>query len=163
MSENNHYDTYNAGPEWGTPEWVWYPLSKTLDGFDLDPASGAESNPIAEERYNVEDNGLKQEWFGDVWLNPPYGRQHNPEWAEKVSEEKANAETITALVPASTDTQWFQNNYTKADYLTFIEGRISFDGGGGNATFPNVLCSFGDFNEDYIHQLERLGTVTKTV
>jgi hypothetical protein len=88
MSENNHYDSYNAGPEWATPEWIWYPLSKTVGDFDLDPASGAESNPIAGERYTVEDNGLEQEWFGDVWLNPPYGRNHNPEWARKVTRER---------------------------------------------------------------------------
>lgn len=163
-SENNHFDSHDAGPEWATPEWVWHPLSVSLGGFDLDPASGAEIEPIADTRFTIEDNGLEQEWFGDVWLNPPYGRSHNPEWASKVSEAKDNADSITALVPASTDTQWFQQHYSHADYLTFVEGRISFNGDkDGKATFANVICSFGNFDADYISQLQRIGFVTETI
>jgi hypothetical protein len=78
--------------------------------------------------------------------------------------ERENTNTITALVPASTDTQWFQNNYAKADYLTFIEGRVSFHGEkDGKATFANVICSFGEFNDEYLHQLKELGFVTQTI
>lgn len=72
MTESPPNSDSEAGVEWGTPEYVVSPLSDALDGFDLDPASGAEPVPYADERYTVEDDGLAQDWFGDVWLNPPY-------------------------------------------------------------------------------------------
>lgn len=81
------YDSHEAGYEWGTPRWVVKPLSDALNGFDLDPASGAEPEPYADERYTIYDNGLAKEWFGDVWLNPPYGPDHNEKWAKKTERE----------------------------------------------------------------------------
>lgn len=48
------YAEHDTGPEWGTPEWIWRPLSEALDGFDLDPASGAEPKPIAARRFTLD-------------------------------------------------------------------------------------------------------------
>ena len=47
-----------------------------MGGIDLDPASCAEANKIvqAKQFYSQRDDGLKQPWFGRIWLNPPYGR-----------------------------------------------------------------------------------------
>lgn len=163
MSEPYNADS-DAGDEWGTPPKYVEPLSDVLDGFDLDPASGAEPQPYADERYTVEDDGLSTPWYGDVWLNPPYGRSANKQWAKRTVDQWQNedVETITALVPASTDTQWFQNNYFEANYLTFIEGRIEFLGDGdNNATFPSVIASFGTFPEEYLSALNEMGVVTE--
>ena len=82
-SENEFYEDSNSGSEWGTPPYIVEPLSEAINGFDLDPASGAESVSFADTRYTKEENGLIQDWFGDVWLNPPYGRGHNEQWAKK--------------------------------------------------------------------------------
>lgn len=160
--KNRHYDSYDTGPEWGTPSWVWEPLAEALGGFDLDPASGAEEKPIADTRWTIEDDGLSKEWYGDVWLNPPYGRSFNGEWGEKVSDEisRGHLDTLTALVPASTDTQWFQNHYANADTLTFIEGRIGFDGAGkSKASFASVIATWGSVPQDYIETLHSHGFV----
>lgn len=179
MSEHRHYDEMDTGPEWGTPEWVWKPLADALGGFDLDPASGAEATPIAETRIQLptdehlqgtvtqEDgvttrygDGIEREWHGDVWLNPPYGRQHNPRWARKVSEEIPNVRTLTALIPASTSTQWFHEHYADAKLLTFVDGRISFDGSGDNgASFASVIATWGPVNQAYLEALDELGNV----
>lgn len=163
---SSHYDSHDTGPEWGTPRWIWEPLGNALDGFDLDPASGAERTPIADERFTVEDNGLEREWFGDVWLNPPYGREHNPRWAMKAVREahRDSVTSLTALVPASTDTQWFQQNYADAPLLTFIEGRVSFHGDGdGNATFPSVIATWGDVPDEYVAELRAFGNVRSSL
>lgn len=166
MSKQNskaHYDSHNAGPEWGTPEWIWKPLANSLvNGFTLDPASGAEPSPIASNRYTVEDNGLEQEWHGHVWLNPPYGRNHNPQWGEKTKNEwqAGNVKSITALIPASTETDWFQDNYARADVLTFVDSRVKFIGGGDNgASFPSVIATFGleAVTRDYVSALKQIG------
>lgn len=157
-----HYDSHDAGPEWGTPKHVWKPLADALGGFDLDPASGAEPEPIATDRLTVEDDGLAHDWYGDVWLNPPYGRSFNREWAEyAVGQARSpRVESLTALVPASTDTQWFQQNYAEGDLFTFIEGRLQFHGAGDNsASFSNVIVTFGSVNHAYIEALHELGFV----
>jgi phage N-6-adenine-methyltransferase len=155
----------DAGPEWGTPAWVWKPLSDALGGFDLDPASGAEPEPIAPNRFTVEDDGLSQEWFGDVWLNPPYGRAHNEEWAEyayKQAYANPGVSSVTCLVANATDTDWFQDYYARADYLTFVRGRVRFhDDGAEDASttspsFGSVIATMGDVPGRYVAQLSML-------
>jgi len=158
-----HYAESDSGVEWATPGRIWRPLAESLNGFDLDPASGAEDTPIATETITKTENGLAQEWYGDVWVNPPYSKEQNPKWAKKVAYESTrdDVRTITALVPAATDTSWFQENYAHADYLTFIEGRIKFNGSDEPATFANVLCSYGEFGSAYLEALDTLGFVTR--
>lgn len=157
-------------PEWATPKRVWKPLAEALGGFDLDPASGAEPEPIAPTRYTKEDDGLTQSWFGDVWVNYPYGRKQHPEWSEKVLAEsnRQEVESITVLAPASTDTNWFQDSFAYADVLTFVDGRISFIGAGDGkddaAAFSSVLVSFlsREVPEDYYAALDTLGFVAES-
>lgn len=162
--ETRHYDSHDAGPEWATPKWVVEPLARTIRGFDLDPASGAEPKPHARERYTVEDDGLAQEWHGHVWVNPPYGREFNEEWAEKTLAEsrRAAVDSITALVPGAVETEWFQENYGRADVLTFVSGRIKFIGEKDmTPTFPSVICTFGleELPGAYVERLEEIGLV----
>ena len=61
----------------------WYTRPKYIEAarvvmgsIDLDPASSTAANEIvkATQFYTQEQNGLLQPWFGNVWLNPPYGR-----------------------------------------------------------------------------------------
>jgi phage N-6-adenine-methyltransferase len=167
VTENhNHFDSHDAGKEWGTPPEYWRSLAVAIGGFDLDPASGAETEPIADTRWTIEDDGLPRDWFGDVWVNPPYSRELNPVWAEKIADEAERdaVDSLTALVPGSTDTQWFQNNYAEADLLTFIEGRVSFDGAGDNsASFPSVVATWGDVTPGYMASLRDMGFVTRRI
>ncbi len=59
--------------EWWTPEPYIEAARSVLGGIDLDPASCAQANETVQAaRYcGVADDGLKQEWKGRVWLNPP--------------------------------------------------------------------------------------------
>ena len=64
-----HQSAKMKNDEWLTPLHLLRPLGT----FDLDPCA-----PIvrpwdtARHHYTKEDDGLKKEWFGRVWLNPPY-------------------------------------------------------------------------------------------
>lgn len=61
----------NSTDEWYTPKEI----IDALGEFDLDPC--APMRPLwrtARVMYNKEQDGLKQEWEGRVWLNPPYSR-----------------------------------------------------------------------------------------
>lgn len=165
-SEEKFYSGRDSGDEWATPPRIWRPLAEALDGFTLDPASGCEPIPIADERFEKEDNGLAQDWHGDVFLNPPYGREHNEKWAKKAASEaqRDEVETLTALVPASVGAAWYQNNYGRADIETLIDGRVTFLGEQKNpAPFYSILVTWGDVPEQYVTVLHQLGIVREAL
>lgn len=62
--------------QWGTPENVVELARRVLYGIDLDPASSQEMNHTvrAAHYFTAEDNGLEQDWYGSVFLNPPGGK-----------------------------------------------------------------------------------------
>lgn len=66
--------------------------------------------------FTPEMDGLKQEWTGVCWCNPPYGRQIG-KWVEKAVKSSA---TVVMLLPARTDTKWFHDwclPYGKIEFL----------------------------------------------
>lgn len=135
-----------------TTTWLTPPsLLNKLGDFDLDPCT-----PLimpwktAAKRYTIEDDGLKSEWFGRVWLNPPYGKELL-EWMHKMGMHNNGI----ALTYARTETKAFQHHiFPVATSMLFIQGRIAFctpDGkpkSGGGA--PSVLISYGEDNADIL-------------
>jgi len=60
--------------EWFTPAQYVELAREVLGAFDLDPASCEIANRTvkAAKFYSLEDDGLKYEWHGRVWMNPPW-------------------------------------------------------------------------------------------
>lgn len=58
-------------------EWLTPPeIITALGSFDLDPCAPISPPwPTAVKTFTVLDDGLKKEWYGRVWCNPPYGTQ----------------------------------------------------------------------------------------
>ena len=68
-----------------TVEWLTPPeLVKKIGTFDLDPCTPINS-PFkhATVNFSILDDGLSKEWFGRVYLNPPYGKGMEL-WIEKL-------------------------------------------------------------------------------
>lgn len=152
--------------EYATPPRLWRPLARAVDGFDVDPASGAESTPIAETRYTKADDGLAQAWHGSVWLNPPWSSDGDASakerWLRKARNEanRDAVDEVVVLLPADTSAHWFHDHVLAADAVCLVgPGRIPFEGESRNPSFALVLAVFGDAGDDLVDALDSLGTV----
>ncbi|SRR6266568_527608 len=65
--------------EWYTPSKYIEAAREVMGTIDLDPASCELANQVvkATKYYTKEDNGLMHPWYGNVWLNPPFGKTNN--------------------------------------------------------------------------------------
>lgn len=103
----------NKSDTWLTP----LPLIHSLGEFDLDPCAYPGHHTAKTMWY---ENGDMNEWFGRVWLNPPYSDVAR--WLDMLAEHGRGV----ALVFARTDTRWAQRHFKKATAITFINKRIKF-------------------------------------
>ena len=126
-------------PEWATPQSFFDALNREFS-FTLDPCSTHE-NTKCEKHYTKEDDGLSQNWGGEVvFCNPPYGREL-PKWVKKCYEESRHADVVM-LIPARTDTRWFHDYiYGKAE-IRFIKGRLKFGNAKQSAPFPSMVVIY---------------------
>lgn len=147
--------------EWSTPLSFVRPLARALGGFDLDPASGAETSPIAQTTYTEDEDGLSKPWFGRVWLNPPYSEM--AAWMEKCMAESKqdNTDVILALVKGDTSTDWWHRYAPEADAVAFLDHRLKFGEDAGSAPFPNHVFVFGDAPSGVYDVLEKNGLVVR--
>ena len=116
-----HESTYNESTEWYTPRAIFQGLK--VD-FDLDPCSPGPDVVRwipAQFHYTIRDDGLTAKWFGNVFMNPPYG-QDTPRWMKWLSKHSNGI----ALVFARPDTQWFHDYIPLADAICFLKGRVKF-------------------------------------
>ena len=69
--------TFEGNSATGKNQWLTPPeLLAKLGQFDLDPCAPINRPwPTATQHYTIEDDGLKQPWFGRCWVNPPYDTQ----------------------------------------------------------------------------------------
>jgi len=132
----------------GKDEWLTPPgLIKALGVFDLDPCSPIKRPwDTAKNHYTINDDGLKRDWYGRVWCNPPYGK-HTGSFLEKASVHG----NCIALTFARTETKmFFKYVWERATALLFIKGRLKFHHvtgkEGDSAGAPSVLIAYNEDN-----------------
>lgn len=71
---HSHEHQDSGDTEFYTPEIIVEAARKTLGVIDLDPASSTIANEVVKARnyYIKEVDGLRQTWFGNVWMNHPF-------------------------------------------------------------------------------------------
>jgi hypothetical protein len=137
----------NTKVEWLTPP----ELVASLGEFDLDPCSPINAPFVhATTNFTTLDDGLAKEWFGRVYLNPPYGRGMEL-WLEKL---KFHGNGI-ALIFARTETKcFFEHIWNDADAILFVKGRIKFyhvsGVQGGTPGAPSVFIAYGKENANLL-------------
>lgn len=126
---------------WRTPKWLYDLLDKEFH-FNLDAAAD-DNNALCDFYLTQEEDGLKNDWWGSTWVNPPFSQLKA--WAKKGYEEahKGNA-TVVMLVAARTDTAAFWN-YLRYGEVRFLPGRLKFthpNGAKYSAPFPSCITIF---------------------
>lgn len=123
---------------WATPQAVFDKLNEEF-GFTLDVCASDE-NHKCDRYYTVKDDALKQDWTGVFWMNPPYGDIIGDFIKKAYESAKAGAIGV-CLVPARTDTKWWQYCW-KATEIRFVVGRLKFGDSNQSAPFPSAIVVF---------------------
>jgi hypothetical protein len=116
--------------EWYTPPDIFETLNLE---FDLDPAS-PENKPEyipVKSWYSIKDNGLEKDWYGRVWLNPPYSRKEMGLWLEKFI------------------------NHGNGIAILFKKGRIKFLLNGKRKAFPSAPSIFLAMGEECCNAIKK--------
>jgi phage N-6-adenine-methyltransferase len=147
--------------EWSSPRELVEPLADAVGGFDLDPCSGAETSPFADAVFTESDDGLAQEWFGTVWVNPPYSAMG--EWTAKAYAQACRDEVdaIFYLCKGDSSTDWWQQAASVATYVATIDHRLKFGDGKNSAPFASHIFVFGETDEAAIDALAEHGRVLR--
>lgn len=124
---------------WATPQAFFDQLNEEFH-FTVDVCAIPE-NAKCEKFFTPEINGLKQEWEGVCWCNPPYGREIG-KWVEKAYIASTFGATVVMLLPARTDTKWFHEYIYNKSEIRFVKGRLKFGNSKTAASFPSMVVIF---------------------
>ncbi|MCQ2316361.1 MAG: phage N-6-adenine-methyltransferase [Bacteroidales bacterium] len=126
--------------DWETPCELFQALDAEFH-FDIDVCA-SEQNHKCEAYYTEEQDGLTQEWRGNCWCNPPYGRQLF-QWVRHASLMASTGKATTVmLLPVRTDTKWFHDYINGKTEVRFVRGRVKFAGAKDRAPFPTMIVIF---------------------
>jgi phage N-6-adenine-methyltransferase len=107
--------------EYGTPQ-AFFDHYDRIYHFTLDVCS---TPRLAKCRkfYTLKQDGLKQEWVGVCWMNPPYSALSK--WVRKACEAAKNGAVVVALLPMFTDAVWF-HDFAPHATIKLLKGRLQF-------------------------------------
>lgn len=116
--------------EWYTPGLYLDAAIAVMGGIDLDPASSqaAQEHVQAGRYFTLEQDGLKQQWSGRVFLNPPYAMPFVKDFVRKMvtAYEASDISEGILLTNNATDTEWFHMAAYACAALCLTRGRIRF-------------------------------------
>ena len=155
-----HVTNNSKDDEWYTPKQYIEAARKVLGTIDLDPASNDFANETvkATTYYTEETDGLAQEWFGNIWMNPPYSTALLSQFADKLVASDFTQAIV--LVNNATETTWFEKMISRASAIVFHKGRIKFvkrDGEHGTPLQGQAFIYYGDNAERFLEVFEEYG------
>ena len=112
---------------WETPESIFLDECMKFEVEQELDVCANEFNTKCRFFFTEKDDGLKQNWFTNSWLNAPYSEASK--WIYKAyAENKKNNINILALLNVTTDTRaWHDCILNKPNVdIFFIKGRIKF-------------------------------------
>ena len=152
---------------WCTPRHIVDRVRDLGEGrIALDPCSNPNSIVGADVEWFGPPNGsdgLLLPWSkadGLIYVNPPYTEKYAWTWKCHVEHQRNIGCEIVALLPADTDTQWFQRFAAKAQKRCFLDKRLKFHGDRNHgARFPSVVIYWGIRPHKFIAAFEGAGWI----
>lgn len=108
-------------------ENTWFTPKEFIDilgPFDLDPCSVSYAPFKTAEKVIHHDKGycgIKADWHGDVWLNPPYGKEIHP-FIEKFINHKKGC----MLIFSRMDSKGIQRLLKEGAFIYALRKRVKF-------------------------------------
>jgi phage N-6-adenine-methyltransferase len=126
---------------WETPQRLFDDLN-LIHHFNTDVCAIAE-NAKCVHYFSPEIDGLKQDWKGVCWMNPPYGRDVTGRWVQKAFNESLKCKVVS-LMKDRTDTRWFHKFIYNQPGVSvqFLKGRVKFGDSKHGAPFPSMIVIF---------------------
>jgi len=122
MSYGETNKAYSDQSNWSNTYLTDPKLLGLLGPFDTDPCVHTEMPwATADIMYNINDDGLSKDWFGRIFMNPPY--RGVLKWAKRFIEAESG---IALLNGRSTETKATQLIMEYSDCIWFPKGRLSF-------------------------------------
>ncbi len=117
-----------------TPQYI----IDALGPFDLDPCAGKDTNIGKVNWWNGRgENGLKREWSGFVWCNPPF--LYKEIWIKRMLKHNNGI----LLLPERGSAPWFGPLAERAGAYFVMGKKINFVGGSSSNNIGSVLFPFG--------------------
>lgn len=130
------YHSFNQSDNWCTPKSL-FDYYNNIYHFDLDSAS-SDYNHLCDYYFTEYNSGLDNEWFGNVWCNPPYSNIYP--FVKKAAEYRG---LTVLLLPSRTGSKWFHDLVLPfASNIIFIKGRLKFSESKQNAPFDSMIVIF---------------------
>ncbi len=158
--------SYNSGYyEWYTPSEYIEAARRVLGVIDLDPASSEVANSVvcATKFYDLESDGLSQEWIGKVWMNPPFSSRLIGMFIDKLLSSHLVTDAVV-FVNNATETRWFQSLAKESSAICFPSGRVRCWGPAKSKSSPlqgQAILYLGDDYERFLREFSKFGTVWK--
>jgi len=153
-----------------TPEKVIASVREVLGDIDLDPASNLIAQDIiqAHQYYTEKEDGLKKEWHGRVFLNPPYKYPLIADFINKLIKEYQMKNVISAILLTNnnTDTRWFHEAANVSAVICFTNGRINFYKENKEKTYPTngqTFFYYGNNEQKFIDIFKYIGFLVKII
>ena len=124
---------------WATPRYLIEQIEKEFGKIDFDPCP-----LLSEDRLSL----INKDWFGNVFINPPYSNVENFLNKGLVELKKGNAKILIYLIIPRTSTKYWNDFVMKyAKYIYFIPYRLKFGNSKSCAPFPSCIVIFKDLKE----------------
>lgn len=145
-------------PQGHQGENTWFTPKEIIDclgPFDLDPCtvSYAPFKTAKEHFFNdLGVCGIKNKWYGDVWLNPPYGKEMTP-FIDRFIEHKRGC----MLIFARMDNRDVQKLISSGSFFYFLRKRVKFiDKNGRVSSNAGTGSCLVFYDEKYIRRAKGL-------
>jgi phage N-6-adenine-methyltransferase len=129
----------HASDLWSTPPQKFKELDDEFH-FTIDVCALPE-NATCERYYTPEQDGLQQDWRGEVaFCNPPFSQV--AQWIAKAYEASKAGATAVCVTNACVDTRWWHRYVQPYAEVRFPERRWKFGGSRHNAPRPTAIVIF---------------------